>query len=252
MQNNIRKSAIEFVHKHDLNQKNLNVTNLRKIIESLDYGIVDYWVNAENEPDTIALLEETHTTQFSQYAKGFTYCSQEEKLVFICADMSADDTVEVLLHELGHIVLGHINAEETVTGTSIKKEYEAFCFSQCVQERCRKSGRIKLIKAGCIAIAAVLLVCTAAVMFRYIAIPKQAVTEDGKTVIRVGGIGMDTFLQPHCYWTEGGKVFHLWPDCQHLSNSSTIYVGSRERSGKDSCCKTCYKKFCERYGDLSE
>ncbi len=249
MQKNIRKSAIKFVHKHNLNKKNLTAANLREIIEKYNFGIVDYLPKAENEPDTVTLLKKAQATEFYQYTKGFTYSSQEDKLVFICTDMSADDTVEVLLHEIGHIVLGHLDSEGIISNTSTQQECEAFYFSQYVQERCRNSGRIKLIKAGSLVLAAFLLICTAAVILRYATIPREAVTEDGKTIVRVGGIGMDAFMQPHCYWTAGGEVFHLWQDCQHLRNSSTIYVGPREKSGRTACCKTCYKKFCERYGN---
>lgn len=252
MQKNIRKSAIKFVHKHNLNKKNLTATELREIIEDLNFGIVDYWTNAENDPETVTLLEKAQATELCQYTKGFTYSAQEDKFVFVCTDMSADDTIEVLLHEIGHIILGHLDSEGIISNTSTQQECEAFYFSQYVQERCKNSGRIKLIKAGSLALAAFLLVCTAAVILRYAAIPREAVTEDGKTIVRVGGIGVDAFMQPHCYWTAGGEVFHLWLDCQHLRNSSTIYVGPREKSGRTACCKTCYKKFCERYGNWAE
>lgn len=252
MQSNIRKSAIKFVQKYNLNKRNLAIAELRKIIESLSFGVVDYWQSRENEPETVLLLKKAQATELYRFTKGFTYCTEEGKLIFICADMSTDDTIEVLLHEIGHIVLGHLETEGIIYNTSTQQECEAFYFSQYVRERCRNSGRIKLIKAGSIALAALLLVCTAAVVLHYTTIPREAVTEDGKTIVRVSGLGMDAFMQPHYYWTAGGEVFHLWPDCQHLRNSPTIYVGSLEKSGKESCCKTCYKKFCEQYESQAE
>lgn len=252
MQKSIRKSAIKFVHKNNLNKKNLTATELRKIIEKYNFSVVDYWTNAKNDSETIVLLEKAQATELYRFAKGFTYSSQDNKWVFVCTDMSADDTIEVLLHEIGHIVLGHLDTEGISSNTSTQQECEAFYFSQYVQERCRNSGRINLIKVGSLILAAFLLVCSAATILRYAAIPREAVTEDGKTIVRVGGIGVDAFMQPHCYWTAGGEVFHLWLDCQHLQNSSTIYVGPREKSERTACCKTCYKKFCERYGSWTK
>lgn len=79
MQKNIRKSAIKFVHKNNLNKKNLTAANLREIIEKYNFSVVDYWTNAKNDSDTVILLEKAQATELCQYTKGFTYSSQDNK-----------------------------------------------------------------------------------------------------------------------------------------------------------------------------
>ena len=47
------------------------------------------------------------------------------------------------------------------------------------------------------------------------------------------------------YWTEGGKVFHIYSECQHLNNSEELHqttVKEAEQAGKERLCKTCFKR----------
>lgn len=250
-QREIRKKAVEFIKKYDLNKKSLTVTRLRGIIESLNFCIVDYWHSIKNKPDVTVLLKKIGAEDLAKQAKGFTYYKSEERYVFLCGDLTADDTLAVLLHELGHICLNHLEPEGIISDTSVQRDEAAYLFSVFVRRRCKKSGQIKMLRATAVIAAVLVLACTAALIFHY-TVSRKMITRNGQTIIQVGDIGMDAVLQPHCYWTVGGEVFHLWMDCQHIRNSSTIYVGSVEESEKDTCCKTCYKKFCERYGSSSE
>ncbi len=251
MQKKIKKRAAAFIEKYGLTKDTLTVSKLREIIESLDFSVVDYRSNVKNDSDVSALLDKTQATELHLYTKSFIYYTPEEKYVFLCMEMSADDTIDVLLHELGHIYLDHLDTDGIVHNTSIQKEREAFFFSQYIQQRCRKGKRVQRMKFAGIALAALVLFCTAAWIVHN-AVFRKSVVEDGQTIILVGDTGTRAFLQPHCYWTDGGKVFHLWLNCQHISNSSTVYVGPLEESGKEVCCKTCYKKFCQQFSSETE
>jgi len=47
------------------------------------------------------------------------------------------------------------------------------------------------------------------------------------------------------YWTKGGKVFHIYEDCQHLDRTEELTVGTTqeaEEAGKERLCKTCMKR----------
>lgn len=47
------------------------------------------------------------------------------------------------------------------------------------------------------------------------------------------------------YWTKGGTVFHLTPDCSHLNNSEDLLKGDSQtaiENGKTRVCITCQKK----------
>lgn len=47
------------------------------------------------------------------------------------------------------------------------------------------------------------------------------------------------------FWTEGGKVFHIYEDCQHLNQSEELHqttTQEAEQAGKERLCKTCLKR----------
>ena len=47
------------------------------------------------------------------------------------------------------------------------------------------------------------------------------------------------------FWTEGGKVFHIYEDCQHLNKSEELHqttTQEAEQAGKERLCKTCLKR----------
>ena len=47
------------------------------------------------------------------------------------------------------------------------------------------------------------------------------------------------------FWTEGGKVFHIYEDCQHLNKSEELHqttTQEAEEAGKERLCKTCMKR----------
>ncbi|HBG65517.1 MAG TPA: hypothetical protein DDW78_03490 [Treponema sp.] len=47
------------------------------------------------------------------------------------------------------------------------------------------------------------------------------------------------------YWTAGGKVFHIYEDCQHLNRTEELTLGSTqeaEAAGKERLCKTCFSR----------
>ena len=57
------------------------------------------------------------------------------------------------------------------------------------------------------------------------------------------------------YWTEGGKVFHIYEDCQHLNKSEELHqttTQEAEQAGKERLCKTCMKRHEKEVAEASE
>ena len=59
------------------------------------------------------------------------------------------------------------------------------------------------------------------------------------------------------YWTAGGKVFHIYEDCQHLNRSEELRTGdtaTAEGEGKERLCKTCFNRHEKELaaGDVQE
>lgn len=47
------------------------------------------------------------------------------------------------------------------------------------------------------------------------------------------------------YWTDAGRVYHLYDDCQHIKNSIQVFSGPEsmaEDEGKKDVCKTCLSR----------
>ena len=56
------------------------------------------------------------------------------------------------------------------------------------------------------------------------------------------------------YWTEHGKVFHMYEDCQSLDRSETLITGSAQEAidaGKSSICDFCWKKHKKELSEVN-
>ena len=57
------------------------------------------------------------------------------------------------------------------------------------------------------------------------------------------------------YWTEHGKKFHIYEDCQSLDRTETLYTGTAQEAiehGKGTICKFCEKRFEKEQPELIE
>ena len=57
------------------------------------------------------------------------------------------------------------------------------------------------------------------------------------------------------YWTEHGKKFHIYEDCQSLDRTETLYTGNAQEAmdnGKGTICKFCEKRFEKEQPELLE
>ena len=90
----------------------------------------------------------------------------------------------------------------------------------------------KKTKAIGTAVAAVLMLVCGLSSYDWNPLSQEAVAEANK------GTGV--------YWTEHGKKFHLYEDCQALDRSETLMTGSAQEAidaGKGTICKFCEKRY---------
>lgn len=60
--------------------------------------------------------------------------------------------------------------------------------------------------------------------------------------------------EDNVYWTAGGKVYHIYEDCQHLDRTEELTLGTAlqaEEAGKERLCKTCMKRF-QKEGEVAQ
>lgn len=92
-------------------------------------------------------------TERASQVKAFAYRGTA-KLIFIDANSSAEDKLYLLLHEIGHILLGHLEIKLSAR-SGILCDIDASTFAHCVLNPVKKSGRYVAIAAAvCVLLSA--------------------------------------------------------------------------------------------------
>lgn len=102
------------------NLQTVTLDNLVYIVEDQGYEIVEF-----NLVDTATnhILEKLNLLGCARSRKAFTYKQGLARFVFIFEDLSAEEKMIALAHEVGHIVCKHLR--EGNIESSIDEEYEA-------------------------------------------------------------------------------------------------------------------------------
>jgi Zn-dependent peptidase ImmA (M78 family) len=88
---------------------NVNINSVLNAIQQRGY-IVLYYDNV-NESDnklTDTLIEHYELEDYKNTVNAFTYINDIDKIVFIKASIPGINQLYAFLHELGHIILGHL------------------------------------------------------------------------------------------------------------------------------------------------
>lgn len=131
MHKKIRKKARAFIHKHHLTTTDFK--SVRNAAKAEGYNIVEF-NHLCNDKDVNVLVEALHLTEYVRSAKGFTYADNNYRIIFLHEDLNDTEKTVVLLHELGHIVLGHLSSNNII-GNDVVQEFEANEFSHYVANR---------------------------------------------------------------------------------------------------------------------
>lgn len=121
MNNNIRKTANKFYKK---TKGNVNLKSIISQLRMLGYSTVFF-----NTPEGDEIL--SALSIFPQQVKAFTYCGSAN-IVFVDNNQHPADKLYSLLHELGHILIGHIGKGEIDLNNKRKIENEAEAFAYMV------------------------------------------------------------------------------------------------------------------------
>lgn len=112
---------------------NISITGVVNFLGTLGYDVI--------------FFNETDRAEFSrQYdlklndTKAITYFG-DTRIVFVDDELSGNDKLHLLLHECGHILLGHIDENQVHSIDKIKTENEAEVFVYSVLQQKQKSRR---------------------------------------------------------------------------------------------------------------
>lgn len=119
--NDSKKAALQVQRKYSLYRPSLD--DLASVVSELGYEIIDF--DPKNKSVEM-LTQRLLLTNDILSQSAFVYSNNDVKLIFLRYDLTVDEKLYAITHELGHIVLGHVLS----TGkSSVVEEFEAHEFT---------------------------------------------------------------------------------------------------------------------------
>ncbi len=131
MSNDIKRKANIFIKQHKL--RTLDYSEIEKAAMQMGYTIIEF-NSIANDADVDTIIRNLELSEKILKSRGFTYVSKDYRLIFVNEDLSTEEKILVLSHEIGHIVCGHF-AAGTIIGNDVKEEYEANEFSHYLLQK---------------------------------------------------------------------------------------------------------------------
>lgn len=126
----------------DYNVTQLTRDALGKIIQRMGYKIVAY-NPAQTETAAAKLIDSIGIRDSIKNQQSFACNSGSVKFVFIDSTISEPDSIQLLLHEIGHIYMGHINGRQDDAAITAKNENEANQFALLVKQQVKRNMQQK-------------------------------------------------------------------------------------------------------------
>lgn len=197
------------------------VSDLEEALQAQGFSLVEY-SRASNGKEVTTLLTALQLFDYAARQSAFTYQDANLRIVFMLENLSQQEQMILLTHELGHILCGHL-AQTRVTGpgTAVLEEQEANDFAARLMRynrRC-KPRRIALWAAA----GAAALALVGALL---LTVPKEGANE---TV----------------YLTQFGECYHK-SDCKFVvgkDSLTAVTVRQAEEGGYEPC------SWCFGYGE---
>lgn len=209
-----------------LRKNNLTFINVEKVLNSFGYSVVFF-----NTPDGDEEIQRYELEEEAETLKSFVY-AETAHIVFINDELPADDKLYLSLHELGHIILGHVGDGKLNTRNSILIDIEADNFAYSIIYPSKKTDLYNLIAS---------FVLSASIIFGACYVCNQSKSES------VPVIGIQDYVPPEAtqshspqsdavYVTSSGKKFHR-ADCRYVKNKTN--VTELERDTAESMYEPC-------------
>ena len=218
----IRRSVSRF--RRDHLKGGVTCDKLCSVLEKMGYTVVEFSNFANDEPVSV-LLDALSLENNAANSKGFTYADKSYRLVFVHRELSDDEKLIVLSHELGHIYLDHLKFV-SVIGRDVREEFEANEFAHYLLSENSVSSFFRQHKR------LVLSITSAAVAAAVIAGVLMTVNQS-----RYYG---------EYYVCQTGSRFHT-KDCSYIEGKKDLHRLTQEEydSGAYQPCKRCLPDFSQ-------
>lgn len=224
----IKVKASNFVKEFKLNSsKILSFEELSKVAVKLNYKIFRP-KNAESK----VLLALDLQTEFKTLS-AFTFAKDNVKYIFIRSDVPNEVAAVLLLHELSHIYLGHL---EKSTMPAASDEAEAELFVSYVSKKIFDK-RIKITILNCVVCA---LTAIALIVSMHNLQTQNSIIEISTTTVNTETNADQNENSEIVVVTKTGEKYHK-PNCYHVIGSEVIEltISEAQNAGYEPC-KDCF------------
>ena len=204
-------------------------------VRKTGYGLVFYnTTRGDEELQRYGLLETARTKS------AFVY-SEIARIVFVDDNLSHDDKTRRLLHELGHVVLGHLDTGDFSLKDQARIELEAQTFAYMMLDDTYRPKAYRLTVVAsvlCVVLACGLLVQQAQHARRIEALQAQVAvlsSIEPQAVIH----GLSAHVESELYITKGGEKYHV-DGCRYLSNSK-VGISTEDALEHYEPCRACIR-----------
>ena len=209
MKNPVIRAAHKFINKTLKGKTDIN--SITMYLQSKGYSVTMY---ANEEEDELIAKHELDSRV--KIIHAFTVVENNSKFVYVNNALSAENKTYSILHETGHIVLGHLDSEDIVVNER-RREMEAEAFAYTVLNPQRQNRTI-------LALLITLIILTFANL-----IPMQSAVETASF--------MDAQIE-YVYITPSGKKYHR-DNCMHVRGKDCTVLSEMEAQKNYEPCLVC-------------
>lgn len=128
LNNSVKKLAHDFCKKHNVQKPSYE--SMSNIADVMGYTVVEFNFIYNDDPVAV-LIEKLKLDEAILREKGFTYVDSRQRLIFINEDLSIDEKLLVLTHEIGHVICNHFS-HINIIGLDVQEENQANEFAHYV------------------------------------------------------------------------------------------------------------------------
>lgn len=225
MTKQIRQAAIKFYR--SLNGK----LTSQAVISSLKKEVCD--VIFYNTPEGDTALQAYGLLEYSRTVKAFTFCNTVQ-MIFIDDNLQETDRLRALLHEVGHIKLGHIYIENAHQSDKATFETEANAFMYEVM------SPTPIVSCSVAVISTILIIVSFVCGYNFNGIENTSdIFPANSQIQQLAEPTSQTYQVANpVYITRTGSKYHT-KDCTHTKDKDCAEIGRAQADILFTPCSVC-------------
>jgi len=216
--------------KKSLKGNKLTFINVENELKKLGYIVVFF-----NTPKGDEEISRYKLENKKQTSKAFTY-TRNAYIVFIDGNLHAEDKLHLILHELGHIVLGHIGDGKLITRDPILMDIEADKFAHDIISGKKTFSLYNILAIAFVIISLILAFCYNTNKSVPVAVSVTPIISEPETKPKAYAVTDN--ISSTVYVTPSGKKFHK-EGCRYIKNKKLTEYTRNEALEKYDPCSVC-------------